>query len=134
MIGPTPVDEAIRRCEELRDLVSASPVALAWTVNPLALLHAMSGDFELAEQLLEQANETLTSSAACARASPTSRRSSGCSRTSPRSPSGRCAPASRALASMTDRAMLATTTAMLAQAVYAQGRIGEADELCRACG
>ena len=59
VFGPTPVDEAIRRCEEFRDLVSASPVALAWAVNALALLHAMSGDFELAEQLLEQANETI---------------------------------------------------------------------------
>jgi ATP/maltotriose-dependent transcriptional regulator MalT len=35
------------------------------------------------------------------------------------------------LQSMSDRALLATTTAMLAQAVLAQGRPGEAAELCR---
>ena len=33
---------------------------------------------------------------------------------------------------MSDGAALATTTALLAQAVYAQGRMREADELCRA--
>ena len=59
VFGPTPVDEAIRRCEAFREVVSASPVALAWAVNALALLQAMSGHFELAEQLLGQANATI---------------------------------------------------------------------------
>ena len=36
VLGPTPVDEAIRRCEAFRDVVGASPVAVAWTLNPLA--------------------------------------------------------------------------------------------------
>jgi ATP/maltotriose-dependent transcriptional regulator MalT len=35
------------------------------------------------------------------------------------------------LTSMSDSGLLATTTAMLAQAVYAQGRLAEAKELCR---
>src|SRR5439155_18025804 len=58
VLGPTPVDDAIRACEELRDSVSASPVAVTWMINPLASLHAMRGDFELADALLEEANAT----------------------------------------------------------------------------
>ena len=37
VLGPTPVDDAIRRCEAFRELVEASPVAAALMVNPLAL-------------------------------------------------------------------------------------------------
>ena len=59
VLGPTPVDEAIRRCERFCDALSTSPVAVAWALNPLASLHAMNGEFELAEEFLRQANETL---------------------------------------------------------------------------
>ena len=59
VLGPTPVDDAIRRCEAFRELVGASPVAVALEVNPLASLHAMQGDFELAERSCSEANETL---------------------------------------------------------------------------
>ena len=59
VLGPTPVDDAIRRCHGYRELVEASPVAAALMVNPLASLHAMQGDFELADRFLNEANETL---------------------------------------------------------------------------
>src|SRR5919198_88544 len=59
VFGLTPVDEAIARCEQFRDRVSTSPVAVAWAVNALAYLHAMRGELDLAEGLLQQANETL---------------------------------------------------------------------------
>ena len=59
VLGPTPVDEAIRRCEEFRELVRASPIATASTLNPLALLHAMKDEFEIAERLLAEAGEIL---------------------------------------------------------------------------
>ena len=39
--------------------MSASPVAVAWAINPLASLHAMRGEFDVAEGLLREANETL---------------------------------------------------------------------------
>ena len=44
--------EAIDRCEGFRKRVAASPVAVHWMLNPLASLHAMRGDFELADELL----------------------------------------------------------------------------------
>ena len=59
VLGPIPVDDAIARCREYRDLVGASPVAAVLMVNPLASLHAMQGEFELADGFLREANETL---------------------------------------------------------------------------
>jgi class 3 adenylate cyclase/tetratricopeptide (TPR) repeat protein len=131
-IGPTPVDDAIHRCEEFRSAVAASPVAVAWTVNPLATLHAMKGDFEAADRFLREANEilvqlhSLTSTVSHHEALV-------------RMLAGRPDLAEiplragrQRLASMSDRGLLATTNAMLAQAVYAQGNLGEADELARA--
>jgi tetratricopeptide (TPR) repeat protein len=132
VFGPTPVDEAIGYCEEFRGRVAASPIAVLWMVNPLASLHAMRGDFDLAERYLNEANETL--------------RSLGNLGTSVSHHealvwllAGRHALAEiplRAglenLASMGDGRLRATTTAMLAQAVYAQGHLEEAGELCDA--
>ena len=44
--GPTPVEEALGRCEEFGELVRGSPRATVWILHPLALLHAMKEDFE----------------------------------------------------------------------------------------
>ena len=131
VFGPTPVDDAIDRCEAFRHVVRASPVAVAWTVNALASLHAMRGEVDLAERLLQEANETihqlgsLHSSVSHIEALV-------------RLQAGEPARAERllragmeTLASMNAGDLLATTIALLAQAVYAQGRMGEADELCR---
>ncbi len=51
VLGPIPVDDAIQPLREFRDLVGASPVAAVLMVNPLASLHAMQGEFELADEL-----------------------------------------------------------------------------------
>ena len=59
VFGPTPVPEAIRRCEEIRERVRGSPVALAVTLHPLGALHAMPGDFESARRLIREGNEIL---------------------------------------------------------------------------
>jgi ATP/maltotriose-dependent transcriptional regulator MalT len=92
----------------------------------------MSGHFQLAEQLLDQANETIHQLG-------TLHSSVSHIEALVRLLAGEPARAERtlragvlALASMTDRGLLATTTAMLAEAVYAQGRLREADELCQA--
>ena len=57
--GPTPVEEAIRRCEQIRDQVRSSPVGVAVTLHPLGLLHAMRGDFALARRLVAEADAIL---------------------------------------------------------------------------
>jgi hypothetical protein len=132
VFGPTPVDEAIRRCEEIRELVRGGPVAVTATMHALASLHAMNREFARARELLREANHT--------------RRKLGDVGSSVSHHealvemlAGRPAHAEARLRSdlarlerLGDRGILATTTAMLAQAVYAQGRPHEAESLCRA--
>jgi tetratricopeptide (TPR) repeat protein len=131
VLGPTRVDDAIDRCEEFRELVGASPIATASALNPLALLHAMKGEFEVAERLLDQAGEMLREFGGLR---------SGVNHLEvwvrmlagqPALAEARLRADVETLSSMGERSALATTTALLAQAVYAQGRMREAGELCR---
>jgi class 3 adenylate cyclase/tetratricopeptide (TPR) repeat protein len=129
VLGSTPVDEAIRRCEEFRERVAASPVAVALMVNPLASLHAMRGEFDVADALVREANETLHQLGSLGWVSH--------HEALVRLLSGRPDLAElplraglERLARYEDRGMLATTAAMLAQALYAQGRMEETDEQC----
>jgi class 3 adenylate cyclase/tetratricopeptide (TPR) repeat protein len=130
VLGPTPVDEAIRRCAAFRGLVGASPVAAALMVNPLASLNAMRGEFELADRYLDEANETLDQLGSLGWVSH--------HEALVRLLEGRAGMAElplraavERLASMGDGDRLATTLAMLAQAVFAQGQLQEAEQLCR---
>ena len=69
--GPTPVGEAIRRCEAIREQVNEDRGSAAATLYPLAGLYAMLGRFDEARELLDLAYRrledlgfvTLTSSA-----------------------------------------------------------------------
>jgi ATP/maltotriose-dependent transcriptional regulator MalT len=125
------VPDAIRRCEELRELVRASPVATASTLNPLALLYAMQDDFERADQLLEEADEILRELGGLG---------SGVSHLEafvrllagePARVEARLRQDVETLSAMNGGSALATTTALLAQVVYARGELEEAGELCR---
>jgi hypothetical protein len=53
-MGPTPVPEAIARCEKLLGLRTADLAAEASVSAQLAHLHAMAADFDLASSLLER--------------------------------------------------------------------------------
>jgi class 3 adenylate cyclase/tetratricopeptide (TPR) repeat protein len=130
VFGPMRADEGIRRCERLRVLVGTSPVAVAWVANALAPLHAMRGEFETAEQLVEEANATIhqlrSLSASVSHMEAIVRMHAG-----------QPALAERALRSdvevlrsISEGALLATSTAMLAQALYALDRRDEAEEWC----
>ena len=132
VLGPAPVDEAIAGCEAFRDSVSASPVAVTWIINPLASLHAMRGDFELADRLVQEANATLSRlgslNASVSHHEALVRLLAG----QPAAAEAPLRAGVERLSSMSDRRLLATTNAMLAQADYAQGRVEEAGELCEA--
>jgi tetratricopeptide (TPR) repeat protein len=52
--GPTPVPDAIRRCEELRESVHEDAEVRAAIASTLAGLHAMQGDFDEARRLAEE--------------------------------------------------------------------------------
>jgi class 3 adenylate cyclase/tetratricopeptide (TPR) repeat protein len=58
-IGPTPAEEAIRRCEAIREEIREDRPSAAATLYPLAGLYAMVGHFDTARELLESACGTL---------------------------------------------------------------------------
>ena len=53
-VGPTPVDAAIVRCQEIRAILNGDPWAEALALQPLASLHAMRGEFSSAFELLDE--------------------------------------------------------------------------------
>ena len=126
--GPTPVGEAIRRCDAIRSEVSGSLAAVAYILHPLAGLHAMEGRFDRARELqatsvgaFEELGLTLTFFvshtaayvellAGDAVAAEQSLRKGY-----------------RALEDMGDKESLSATAALLAQALLAQGRDEEAE-------
>ena len=128
--GPTPVVEALRRCVEISHQVRRSPVAVAVTLQPLAALNAMLGKFDEARSLIRDANailddlgrmhsavshhEALVELLAGDPAEAVARLQLGYSR----------------LEGMGEKALLATTAAMLARATYAQEHYEEAARFC----
>jgi predicted ATPase/class 3 adenylate cyclase len=57
--GPTPAEQAIRRCEAIRDEVRGDRRSAAATSYPLAGLYAMIGRFDAARELLDLAYRAL---------------------------------------------------------------------------
>jgi DNA-binding SARP family transcriptional activator len=129
-LGPTAVDEAIERCEAFRSTVAESPVAVASTLNPMALLHAMRGEFEVADALLEQAGEILHELGGMSGAVSHLEASVQLLAGRPDLAEARLRQDAQILSTMGAGGSLATTNALLAQALVAQNRPAEAAELC----
>jgi DNA-binding SARP family transcriptional activator len=131
VFGPTPVDEAIERCSKLRRQVAGSPVAVALTLHPLASLHAMTGDFEQARELVREGNAILGELGRMESAVSHHEALVELLAGRPDAAEARLRVGYEELGRMGgDGALLATTAAMLAQAVYEQDRLEEALELC----
>jgi ATP/maltotriose-dependent transcriptional regulator MalT len=130
-LGPTAVEDAIRQCEEFLELGRASPIATASTLNPLALLHAMKGESETARGLLAEATAILrelgSRGARVSHFEASVRLLTG----QPELAEAALRADVEALTAMGEDDALATSTALLAQAVDAQGRTREAGELAR---
>jgi DNA-binding SARP family transcriptional activator/class 3 adenylate cyclase/tetratricopeptide (TPR) repeat protein len=131
VFGPTPVPEAIERCEALREQVQSSPVVLASVLRALAALHAMKGDLDEAHRLVDASDEIIGElgglHAAVSQQEALVEMLAG----QPAAAEERLRAGYERLEAMGEKALLATTAAMLAQVVYAQGREDEAEELCR---
>ena len=130
VLGPTPVADAIERCEGFREELGASPVAVAWAINPLASLHAMRGDFELAERLLRQAKATLDELGSLNASVNHHEALVWLLAGRPDLAEAALRPTAERLSSIGDEGLLATTSAMLAQALFALERFDEAGECC----
>jgi DNA-binding SARP family transcriptional activator len=130
VMGPAPVPEAIRRCTKIRQQVRASPIAVAATLHPLGLLHAMNGDFDQARRLVRQGNAILDELDRLQSAVSHHEAMVEMLAGRPEVAEERLRLGYARLQEMDERALLPTTAAMLAQAVHAQGRYQEADSFC----
>jgi predicted ATPase len=130
LFGPTPVPDGIRLCHEIREQVRSSPVAEARARQPTAALHAMAGDFDEARRLVQTADEILSElgdlQSAVAQQEALVEMLAG----EPAAAEARLRSGYERLEQMGEKALLASTAAMLAQALYAQGRHGEAALVC----
>jgi DNA-binding SARP family transcriptional activator len=130
--GPAEVKEAIRRCEEFGELVKESPHATVWILQPLALLRAMDEDLDGACELLAEGDRIRAAlgglSSGFSHLEAWARLCLG----QPELAETRLRADVETLASMSGKGTLATTLAVLAKAVLAQGRVEEAGVLSAA--
>jgi tetratricopeptide (TPR) repeat protein len=129
--GPTPVPEAIRRCEQIRERVRNSPVAVAQTLHPLGLLHAMTGDFALARRLTGEADAIFGELGRMDQAVSHPEALIELLAGRPEAAEEHLRHGYETLERMGERPVLAGTAALLAQVVYIQDRRAEAAALCR---
>jgi class 3 adenylate cyclase len=133
LFGPTPVPEAIATCAEIRKEVESSPLATGQMLPPFAALHAMREDFETARSLLREASTVLGElgrlhAVGVVHLAAMVETLAG----QPAAAEEQLRSAYERLDEMGGKALLASTAAMLAQAVYAQERYDEAAEFARA--
>jgi DNA-binding SARP family transcriptional activator len=133
VLGPMPVAAAIERCQDFREQVASSPLAVASTLRPLALLHAMTGHFDVARGLIRDANAIRDELGDNRMESVVSHHESLVEMLAERPDEAerRLREGYEKLRAMDERDLQATTLAYLASAVLAQGRPREAEELCR---
>ena len=133
-VGPTRVETAIVRCGEIRAILKNDPWAEALALQPLASLHAMRGEFDVAFSLLDESAATLagfgpTLDAAVSHPEVFVAVLAGdFDRAERHLRAGR-----RLLEQMGERAVLASTEAHLAQLLLMTGREREADRPARRC-
>jgi class 3 adenylate cyclase/tetratricopeptide (TPR) repeat protein len=130
VLGPAAAGEGIERCERMRELVAPSPVATAWVVNALGPLHAMRGEPELADRLVREANETIRQLGSLHASVSHMEAIVRMLCDEPAEAERVLRAGVETLTAMSEGGLLATTAAMLAQALYAQGRLDEAQQWC----
>jgi class 3 adenylate cyclase/tetratricopeptide (TPR) repeat protein len=132
VFGPTPVHEAIARCSAICEQVRTSAVAVAVTLHPLGALHAMLSDFDSARSLIRQGNEILEEVGGIGMQSAHAHHEATVEMLAgrPEVAEDRLRAGYDRLEQMGEHAMLSTSAAMLAQAIYVQGRVDEAEQFC----
>jgi class 3 adenylate cyclase/tetratricopeptide (TPR) repeat protein len=130
-LGPTPVPEAIRVCEQMLAELAANRAAQGWISCCLAQLHAMRGAFDQARELYRSGRNAFLELGGTAHVAW-----SALSAGEVELLAGDAAAAERELRAgvelferMGERYYRSTATALLARAVYAQRRAAEAEQL-----
>jgi predicted ATPase/class 3 adenylate cyclase len=130
--GPTPVHVASERCVAIREQVGSSAIAVAVTLHPIAVLHAMLGEFDSARALIRQGNQILEEVGGAVMQSAHSHHEATVEMLAgrPDIAEQRLRVGYQKLEEMGENALLSTSAALLAQAIYVQGRTGEAERFC----
>jgi class 3 adenylate cyclase/predicted ATPase len=130
LLGPTPVPEAIRTCIEIRSTVEASEVAVALTLHPLAALRGMQGEFDEARALIREGNAILAELGRLQSAVSHPEAQVEMLAEEPAQAEAALRAGYDRLEQMGEKSILSTTAALLARAIYAQGRYADADRFC----
>ena len=134
--GPTPVDEAIARCRQLVAEAGGDRLVEANVARYLGVLEAMRGNFPEATALVGEARATyedLGMRFMAQSAISLAYGAIGLLAGDYRAAESQLRAGLDALEGMGDRGYLSSVAAFLAQALYGQGRLDEADDLaCRA--
>jgi tetratricopeptide (TPR) repeat protein len=131
--GPTPVDEAIARCSEFYAAAAGDRALEAGCLSALATLHAMSGDIDQARDECAQARAIYDElglkhrRAARSLADATVEMLAG----NPDGAERELRAGYDTLTAMGDQGVRSTLASFLGEALYAQGRFEEAEELSR---
>jgi class 3 adenylate cyclase/tetratricopeptide (TPR) repeat protein len=130
--GPTPAHEGIARCEGIRRDLRGNRRAEAFVLQPLAGLWAMRGEFGRARELLAESNAMMAElGVTMYTAVPYHEAFVALLAGDPAEAEASLRAGYERLREMGEKALHADTAAMLARAVYAQGRLDEALELTR---
>jgi class 3 adenylate cyclase/tetratricopeptide (TPR) repeat protein len=127
--GPTSVEEATARCQEILEQVSSNRLSRGWVLCLLAQLTAMRGDFDGARQLYRDGSAAIEEVAGegwhlAWTSLPASRVEMLAA--DPAAAERELARAAALLERMGEEYLLSTVIALLARAVCAQGRLDEA--------
>ncbi|MGH3023979.1 MAG: ATP-binding protein [Gaiellaceae bacterium] len=126
LFGPTPAPEGIRRCEEIRQLLRGNLRAQSEILPALGGLHAMTGRFESARELLAESDAILEELGFTIHSAPEWAAFVALLEGDPATAEERLQAGYERLAAMGETQLLSTTAALLARAIYEQGRYDEA--------
>ncbi|HET6657365.1 MAG TPA: adenylate/guanylate cyclase domain-containing protein [Gaiellaceae bacterium] len=131
--GPTPVPEAVRRCEEIASEVQGDRRTNGMVTSTLAALRAMLGDFDGARRLYKEAQAMLGELGPTVVGASTSLEAAWVERLA-----GDLVAAERelrrdygALTELGEKYLLSTIAAELARVLYLQDRLEDAEQMCR---